>query len=95
MPDAPFTANARSVGSRQGDAIRNITGSAGAVYRSGEAIGTGALRTAVWGDSPAKLGVKGGDPGDNATIALDASSLVPTASENRPINLALAARLHV
>lgn len=88
------TANARALGSRQRDAIRNMTGSAGALYRAGETVASGVLTVAAWGNTPAKIGVLGADPGDNGTVAFDASRQVPTSTENRPINAAYHPRIH-
>lgn len=88
------TANARAIGSRQRDAIRNMTGSAGTFYRAGETVANGVLTVAAWGNTPAKLGVLGADPGDNGTVAFDASKQVPTSTENRPVNAAYYPRIH-
>lgn len=88
------TANARAMGSRQRDAIRNMTGSAGALYRAGETIASGVLTVGSWGNTPAKVGTQGADPGDNGTVAFDASKQVPTSTENRPVNTAYHPRIH-
>ena len=88
------TANARALGSRQRDAIRNMTGSAGTLYRAGETVASGVLTVAEWGNTPAKIGVLGADPGDNGTVAFDASRQVPTSTENRPVNTAYCPRIH-
>lgn len=80
-------------GSTQGDAIRNITGGARSAYASNVA-NNGALSLEIYGNSPAKLGVIGGDPGANYTISLDASKVVPTASENRPYTANLSIKIH-
>lgn len=66
------------------DAMRNITGSTRSVYSS-NVISDGALFSDIYGNSPAKVGVIGGDPGANYTINFDASRVVPTASENQPM----------
>lgn len=79
----------RTLGSYQGDAIRNITGSIGYVYLTSSSGGLGALRVTPWGSSPAKVGVEGSDPGANYTVSMDASLAVPTAADNRPRNTAL------
>lgn len=79
----------RTLGSYQGDAIRNITGTISSVYRSTVPSSAGALTIHKYGESPAKIGVIGADPGDNATISFNASLAVPTAAENRPRNLAV------
>lgn len=77
----------RSLLSHQGDAIRNITASVSSLYSPSKAA-TGAFTISSFGNSPAKIGVIGGDPGDNAAINFNASSVVPTAAENRPSNTA-------
>lgn len=81
----------RVFGSAQSDAIRNITGSTGAVYRAGSTGSSGAISLSAYGSSPASGGTAGADAGDNATISFDASLQVPTASENRSRNIALLA----
>lgn len=83
----------RTAGSSQGDAIRNITGAASSVYQSGSLVTSGAMTMTAYGSSPAKIGVVGADPGDNSTIGFDASRAVPTASENRPRNIAYPGRI--
>lgn len=77
----------RALLSHQGDAIRNITASVSALYSPSKAA-AGAFTISSFGNSPAKIGVIGGDPGDNAVINFNASSVVPTAAENRPSNTA-------
>lgn len=77
----------RGLGTYQGDAIRNITGSVASVYMAGAVAGTGAYSVSQYGSSPAKIGAVGGDPGNNSTIFFDASKVVPTANENRPRNI--------
>ncbi len=70
-------------GSVQGDAIRNIEGSlhGNNVFRADPAY-TGAFYNDGWEASPAQ-----GDDGNvQQNIAFKASLVVPTASENRPIN---------
>ena len=81
----------RVFGSAQSDAIRNITGSTGVVYRAGSTGSSGAISLASYGSTPASGGTSGADAGDNATISFDASLQVPTASENRSRNIALLA----
>jgi phage-related tail fiber protein len=71
----------RAFGSAQGDAIRNITGS---LVASKPQAATGAF-TVVGGQA-------GGADGGQSTAGLytfDASTVVPTADENRPRNIAL------
>lgn len=83
----------RTAGSSQGDAIRNITGSVSSVYRAAANSSVGALSLTKYGDSPGKIGVIGADPGDNSSISLNASLVVPTSSENRPRNIAYPGRI--
>lgn len=80
--------NAAALGTAQGDAIRNITGGVCAIYRSSWVTSTGALTMADYGSTPAKAGTAGTDIGANVTLNFNASKVVPTAAENRPINLA-------
>jgi hypothetical protein len=82
----------RTAGSSQGDAIRNITASASALYIAGSST-TGAMTMAAYGSSPAKIGVIGGDPGNNSTLTFNASLVVPTAAENRPRSIANPGRI--
>lgn len=78
----------RSIGSYQGDAIRNLSGTLGKVYRradSGEA--NGVYSNSV--KSPGQV-VTGSNVADQTVeIKFDASLQVPTAAENRPRNLAV------
>lgn len=84
---------ARTAGSSQGDAIRNISGSVSSMYRAGNTVATGAMRTVVYSSVPAKLGAIGADPGDGVTVNFDASLQVPTATENRSRNIAYPGRI--
>ena len=73
----------RAVGSRQSDAIRNITGSIGHVSSLGS--GSGAFRSV-------RNHHYGGDEGGDrveTSFYFDASRSVPTANENRPRNVAV------
>lgn len=85
----------RAIGSAQGDAIRNITGSttqktvvtyldaANSTYVTGAMTATGHQQTASAINNS-------GTSGDQAyDIGIDASKVVPTASENRPRNIAM------
>ena len=67
--------NSASLGELQGDAIRNITGNinANGVFY-GQTIGAGD---------------QGGEAGEYKKYYFDASRVVPTANENRPINKAV------
>ena len=81
----------RAFGSAQSDAIRNITGTAGATAwgrRSGTTIETGALRLS---NGPNQNFAGTGSSATFAVLTLDASLSVPTAAENRPRNIALLA----
>jgi hypothetical protein len=76
-----------SLGQVQGDAIRNITGQAGAGPNRHSFFSTwsGALTGANRGG-----GVNSGDAGGYyRDVRLDASLVVPTANENRPANTAV------
>ena len=83
----------RLAGSSQGDAIRNITGSVSALYRPASAGVSGAMGIAQYGSTPPKAGSIGADPGDSASVNFDASRQVPTATENRPRNIAWPGRI--
>ncbi|WCB48180.1 shufflon system plasmid conjugative transfer pilus tip adhesin PilV (plasmid) [Nitratidesulfovibrio vulgaris] len=72
--------NAAPLGQLQGDAIRNITGTIG--WTKGG--GTGAIRSDVGTQPSFDLYGRGWD-----LAHLDASRVVPTASENRPVNRAV------
>lgn len=74
----------RVIGSHQGDAIRNISGSIGASLGNSEATGAiGVIRLNTNSAQPQTDG-----PYAYPTRTFDASRQVPTASENRPTNLA-------
>ena len=78
--------NADSIGVLQGDAIRNITG----LQNDNVATSTyssGALYS-VYNNSTGRL-YTGGNSGRRVNIYFDASRVVPTAEENRPINYAI------
>ncbi len=75
-----------ALGITQGDAIRNITGSSGNLGTwPGYGSGSGALSQADSGSYPSKDG--GGNP--LVKLSFDASKSVPTANENRPVNMAV------
>ena len=81
----------RAFGSAQSDAIRNITGTAGATAwgrRSGTTIETGVLRLS---SGPNQNFAGTSSSATFAVLTLDASLSVPTAAENRPRNIALLA----
>lgn len=81
----------RTVGSVQGDAIRNIAGTyyagritwtgAGGVVANGPFFDAGEMYSAIPGSSSGS--------GGNRGIGFDASRQVPTAAENRPYNIAV------
>lgn len=71
----------RTLGSSQGDAIRNITGKFGS-YENNYYGATGAF----YSGGPHKSGAGSGSRRDSV-VFLDASRQVPTASENRPKNI--------
>ena len=73
----------RSFGSAQGDAIRNITGK----LKAGKPFGASGVFTGVGGQP----GGGDGNQVSGAEYTFDASTVVPTASENRPRNVALLA----
>jgi hypothetical protein len=80
----------RTIGSAQGDAMRNITGS-----WTGHRLSMNiASASGVLGQVPTTKKVEGPDETDGKyiisnTINIDASRQVPTADENRPRNVAL------
>ncbi|HGH6718284.1 TPA: phage tail protein [Neisseria meningitidis] len=89
----------RAFGSAQGDAIRNITGSIDSGSHQGrqlfdEAAATGALAISrrQWKNWTADISDGGNIP---AAFDFDASRVVPTASENRPRNIALLACIKI
>ena len=78
------------LGQVQGDASRNIQGttSVKAEYNSQWDNGNGALYNYHWnGQGFAQSGTSGGHGSD--LISFDASRIVPTAPENRPVNVAV------
>ncbi len=78
--------NSAGLGATQGDAIRNITGSSGNLGSwPGYGGGSGAFSQTASGSYPSKDG--GGNP--LVKLAFDASKSVPTANENRPVNMAV------
>jgi microcystin-dependent protein len=80
VPDA-----GRAIGSGQNDAIRNITGSvSGAANPTRFASATGAFTTSV----SATRDLGSGSGSADSVFTLNASLQVPTATENRPMNVA-------
>jgi phage-related tail fiber protein len=85
----------RTIGSAQGDAIRNITGGIGTSVLTwmndvdGTLVGNGVIKgTLNRSIIPAGNGTSGGYL---SGVTIDVSRQVPTASENRPRNVALLA----
>jgi hypothetical protein len=89
MPDGPFTANARALGSRQLDALQNIYGS---IPGSGTQIeaATGAFQLlpqpAQYWSGTTVAGYDG--------FNFDASRVARASSETRPFNTAFRPRIH-
>ena len=75
----------REIGSKQGDAIRNITGFMGNNYLSSATVNEGAFDTSVFG---AGYAYTGNGPYNGLNISFDASRVVPTAPENVVKNIA-------
>ena len=85
--------NSSDLGELQGDAIRNIEGQLGAPG-FGRITIQGDFKKNLYATGPftAKLigdGDNGGYPNEGFQINFDASRVVPTANENRPINKAI------
>ena len=77
--------NSGALGTRQGDAIRNVTGTFDARVAGVWREGTGPFRT---GDrSGQKVAVDGGSY--PFSVSFDLARSVPTAEENRPVNQAV------
>ncbi|WP_304670146.1 pyocin knob domain-containing protein [Neisseria polysaccharea] len=86
-------ANGLAVGTKQGDAIRNITGKIDSGNRSNEQLFDTAIPEGAFGiDKARKNWTYDGDGSGNdrpSAITFDASRVVPTADENRPKALVL------
>ena len=87
--------NAAALGERQGDAIRNITGE---FFNAGYGTAVVSLATHIFSGAfsagnrtPAYAGAIAGDVAilNTCGARLDVSTVVPTAAENRPVNVAL------
>ncbi|OBX11376.1 hypothetical protein QV07_01640 [Gallibacterium genomosp. 3] len=74
----------RSLLSNQGDAIRNITGYGRMFTAEGNNTSSGAINVSTYSGS----GRAAGSGGIGLQFDFDASRVVPTASENRPRNIA-------
>nr|WP_118813962.1 pyocin knob domain-containing protein [Neisseria lactamica] len=86
-------ANGLAVGTKQGDAIRNITGKIDSGNRSNEQLFDTAVPEGAFGIDTARKNwtYDAGDGGNDrpSAITFDASRVVPTAAENRPKALVL------
>lgn len=81
--------SAAPLGVQQGDAIRNITGGGPSTAFTNATDGdSGALGTVRWQHDHDWFGGWGGS-GFVGGLILDASRVVPTAEENRPVNKAV------
>lgn len=91
------TANARGIGSRQVDALQNLTGSFGGIGNS-TAVGMLTAGTGVFstpGNSQfSDMAPSGVVNGRANTATFDASRVARTASETRAINAAYHPRIH-
>lgn len=84
--DARGVDSERSLLSAQGDAIRNLTGAVYPIYTGVTTTGSGVLSITSNAGSVSLTSSSG--PQAANTISFDASKLVPTATENRPRNIA-------
>ncbi|WP_196606580.1 phage tail protein [Pectinatus frisingensis] len=80
-----FGGNSETIGQVQSDAIRNITGTVGYWNDDYGIYTTGVFYTSIVGNT-AQLH---GGTGEQINTYFDASRVVPTANENRPINTAV------
>ena len=79
------THTSEALGVLQGDAIRNITGRVRISADGPQGVSEGAL----FDDNSLGDNRRGSTSGDNTTVRIDASRVVPTATENRPVNIAV------
>jgi hypothetical protein len=77
--------NSASLGELQGDAIRNITGNFNATDNNSWNINA----NGVFYGQTIGAGDRGDEAGEYKKYYFDASRVVPTANENRPINKAV------
>lgn len=78
--------NAGALGTKQGDAIRNITGTFATTFAYGD------VQTGVFTSSTAKntgVSTYAGTHERAVTLNFNANSVVPTANENRPVNMSM------
>lgn len=80
--------NSAGLGVTQGDAIRNITGNTGhGAIEEGPSANPNVISGAFYYGGTASMGGVG--EGQDWILGFDASRVVPTANENRPINRAV------
>lgn len=91
MLDAPFTANARALGSRQRDASQKITGQFGLRNTVDMNIASGALSQA---EGPVAPAVGTAFTGPYVIMQFDSSRVVRTSTETRGANAAYHPRIH-
>lgn len=89
---APFRAwtlgTGREAGSAQGDAMRRITGAFYAFSSADDGV--------FFAEAPLMSGTNlSQPPSDRQRITLDSSRTVPTAAENRPVNVAIPVILYL
>lgn len=87
--------NAAPSGDIQADATRPIKAAIGAIYVGELRQTSEILKLIPYGNSPAKVGVIGGDPGANYTLELDTSKAGYTANEHRMVNVAGCWTIHL
>ncbi|KAG1227642.1 hypothetical protein G6F68_019576 [Rhizopus microsporus] len=101
MPDAPFTANARTIGSFQGDALQRIQGQM--QLRPDDTGGAAILNTPsgafgiviAAGSTGAARMVSNAAPLTQNVVSFDADRVARTSTEPRPSSTAMLPRLHV
>lgn len=83
--------DSRGVGSYQGDAIRNITGTYSSRMLRNDAAGADPVSAGAFRQSTGSSGTGTGasSVGTYAPLTFDASRVVPTTTENRPKNIAV------
>ena len=83
--------NAAALGTEQGDAIRNMDGSVSALYSADSRPTSMPTGVFYWADTNGQYTAQIYDSGNPGWVGLlfDASRVVPTAVENRPVNVAL------
>ena len=81
--------NSAELGATQGDAIRNITASADWFYNGAHSIGATLLGAFTLTDGVYPGNSAGNDMRKSTVLGFNASNVVPTADENRPVNMAM------